>query len=92
MTRQGKSNSPQRGNTMSTPDNDRYEVAIFNERVRKQVERGEHDKHLSDEWSENHYEEIFAVDESAVRAKLERRYPSKLGFVIARITKIPSFE
>ena len=77
---------------MSSPDNDRYEVALFNERVRKLVERGEHDKHLADEWSENHYEEISAVDESAVRSKLERRYPSRQGFVIASIVKVPSYE
>ena len=70
----------------------RFEIAVYNERVRKLVELGQHDKHLADEWSENHYEEISAIDEDAARSKLERRYPAKQGFVIASIVKMVSFE
>lgn len=62
-----------------------YEVAIYNELVKRAVENGEH-ANYSDEWADVHYIEISARDEADARRKILTKYPKDRGFIIKGIS------
>jgi hypothetical protein len=62
-----------------------YEIAIYNEEVRKLVADGRRHRHLSDAWAETHYIEIKADSPEEARAKVARRYPAENGYVIEEV-------
>ena len=66
----------------------KFEVAIFNERVRKLLKEGSKHRDLNDDWADMHYIEVEAMDISAARARIEARYPADDGFVIDQVTRL----
>ncbi|GGF64112.1 MULTISPECIES: hypothetical protein [Terasakiella] len=62
-----------------------YEVAIYNELVKRAVENGERASY-SDEWADVHYIEISARDEADARRKILTKYPKDRGFIIKGIS------
>ena len=65
---------------------------MYNRVVRDLVGEDEHHRYLYDTWAENHYVGIEAEDDDQARAKLERLYPGKIGFVIGEIVRMPDEE
>ncbi|MBI3505383.1 MAG: hypothetical protein HY059_11115 [Proteobacteria bacterium] len=68
----------------------KYEFAIFNEHVRAAVARGEQHKVYKDEWQNQHFIEITAMNEKDATARIRARYPQEQGFVILACKEIPS--
>jgi len=68
----------------------KYEFAIFNEQVRAAVARGEQHKIYKDEWQNQHFIEITAMNEKDATARIRSRYPQEQGFVILACKEIPS--
>lgn len=66
----------------------RYEVGIYNERVRALLNEGLHHKDLDDDWEDTHYFEIVASDEAQARRKMEQTYPPQRGFVISVVEEM----
>lgn len=62
-----------------------YEVAIYNELVKRAMENGERAAY-SDEWADVHYIEVSARDESDARRKILTKYPKERGFIITGIS------
>jgi len=62
-----------------------YEVAIYNELVKRAVQTGERAAY-SDEWADVHYIEVSARDESDARRKILTKYPKERGFIITGIS------
>lgn len=60
----------------------KFEIGIYNKKVRELVKMGERHKNLADSWADLHYIEVSANDEAEARAKLDRRYPAAEGYVI----------
>ena len=68
----------------------RFEVAIYNEAVKKSVREAEPNRTgLSDDWADTRYIEINAETEEAARRKVLARYPEHRGFVVLEVRKIP---
>ncbi|MCH8237790.1 MAG: hypothetical protein IIC06_06400 [Proteobacteria bacterium] len=65
----------------------KFEVTIYNMRVREKVEQGEHHPRFKDDWADFRYVEFHADTEKRVRAMAEDRYPPDEGFVIENIQK-----
>ncbi len=63
----------------------KYEVAVFNQQVIDQMAQGLRHKYLKDAWAENQYFEITADSPEAARRKIEARYPPENGYVISSI-------
>jgi hypothetical protein len=70
----------------------RFEVVVYNRLVRDLVERNESHKDLKDEWAENHYQEIMAIDAAEARRKIENRYPAAKGFVIEKVIGLQAYD
>ncbi|WP_316978925.1 hypothetical protein [Shumkonia mesophila] len=62
-----------------------YEIAIYNQEVRKLVAEGRRHRNLSDAWADTHYIEIKANSPQEARAKLASRYPAENGYVIEEV-------
>ena len=60
----------------------KYEIAVYNEEVRKLVREGKRHRRLRDDWADVHYIEIEADNEASARTKASTRYPSEQGYVI----------
>lgn len=68
----------------------KFEVAIFNELVKKSVREAEKNRTgLSDDWADVHYIEIRAETPESAKAKLYNRFPQARGFVIVEVREIP---
>ena len=68
----------------------RFEVAIFNEKVKKSVHEAEPNRTgLSDEWADTRYIEIKAATPDEARRKVLSRYPEHRGFVVAEVRQLP---
>lgn len=70
----------------------KFEVGVCNEEVRKCHEKGESHPQLSNEWAEIRYIEVEARNEQEARAKIARKYPPGLGFVIKRCLRTDEYE
>ncbi len=66
----------------------RYEVALYNQKVRDSLDRGERLRQLSADWSEIRYVELSARNREDLHDKLEQRFPTRRGFVIEHIAEI----
>jgi hypothetical protein len=66
----------------------RFEVGVFNAEVRAALKDGERHKELHDEWADIHYIEVRAPDQGEARARIERRYPPALGYVVTGVVKL----
>ncbi len=62
-----------------------YEIAIYNQEVRKLVADGRRHRNLADAWADTHYIEIKANSQEEARAKLASRYPAENGYVIEEV-------
>lgn len=62
-----------------------YEIAIYNQEVRKLVADGRRHRNLSDAWADTHYIEIKANSPQEARVKAASRYPAENGYVIEEI-------
>ena len=65
----------------------KFEVALYNEEVRRLVKIGERHRHLEDSWADTHYIEITAANEHDARAKVSRRYPREAGYVVEQVVR-----
>lgn len=63
----------------------RFEIAIFNDRVRQAVKNNDHSEY-SDEWADLHFIEVSAGDEQEARRKILTKYPKEKGFIIESIS------
>ncbi len=67
----------------------KYEVAIFNEIVKKSVREAEKNRTgLSDDWADVHYIEVSAETPEQAKAKLYNRFPQARGFVILEVREL----
>jgi len=65
----------------------KYEVAVYNEDVKKCVAIGESHERYEDSWSETHYIDVMAPNLDIARAKISKQYPPHQGFVIEQIAE-----
>lgn len=63
----------------------RYEVAVYNQKVREKLANGERHKFLSDDWADTHYIEVNASSIEAARSKVVARHSAHEGYVIVSI-------
>jgi len=73
-------------------EKNRFEVVVYNSLVRKLVERNESHKDLSDDWAENHYQEVEAADADEARRKVEIRYPADKGSLPDKVIPIQAYD
>jgi len=66
----------------------KYEVGIYNQKVRDSVAEGEHHRQLDDKWAEIHYFEIDAPSEEVARRKISASHSPHLGYVIDNIDEV----
>jgi hypothetical protein len=59
-----------------------FEAAIYNRNVRALVKDNRSHPFFDDKWADVMIFEVSGLDEAEVRAKLARRYPPELGFVL----------
>jgi hypothetical protein len=68
----------------------RFEVAIFNQEVKKAVREAEKNRTgLSDDWADTRYIEVKADTADSAKAKILARYPEARGFVVLEVREIP---
>ena len=61
----------------------KYEIAIYNERVRTAVRQAERNKTgLSKDWADTRYIEVRAETQEGARQKILSRFPADRGFVV----------
>lgn len=63
----------------------KYEVGVYNERVREKLAEGEHHRFLSDDWADTHYIEVSASSEQGARSKVLSRHSVHEGYVIVSV-------
>jgi hypothetical protein len=63
-----------------------YEVAVYNDLVKRAVADGDHADY-SDDWADVHYIEISARNEADARRKILSKYPKERGFIIQGISR-----
>lgn len=69
----------------------RFEVAIYNEAVKKSVREAEPNRTgLSDDWADTRYIEVNAETAEAARRKVLARYPEHRGFVVIEVRQLPA--
>lgn len=67
----------------------RYEVAIYNETVKKAVTEADPNRTgLSDDWADTRYIEVSAESADGARRRIHARYPEKRGFVIVEVRQL----
>ncbi len=65
----------------------KFEVAVYNAKVRETVKMGDRHKEFEDDWADTHYIEIRAENEDKARARAAVKYPKSRGFVIVDVTE-----
>lgn len=65
-----------------------FEVAVYNEVVRKMVAAGDHHPNLSDSWADTHYETVQAESEEQARQILAKKYKDSDGYVIDDVREL----
>ncbi len=64
----------------------KFEVAIYNEIVKKSVREGDPNKTgLADDWADVHYIEVRAASAEVARSKVLGQYPEARGFVVVEV-------
>ena len=66
----------------------KFEVAIFNQRVRDLMKMGGRHRHLEDNWADIHYIEVDASTSKVAKRKILERHSNKKGFVIVSIESV----
>lgn len=67
----------------------RFEVAIFNEKVKKAVREAERNRTgLSDDWADTRYVEVRAETAESAKAKMYARFPEHRGFVVLEVREL----
>jgi hypothetical protein len=67
----------------------RYEVAIYNDEVKKSVREGDPNRTgLSDDWADTRYIEVKAESADAAKRKVYARYPERRGFVVLEVRQL----
>lgn len=67
----------------------RFEVAIYNEKVKKAVREAERNRTgLSDDWADTRYIEVRAETAEAAKQKMYARFPEQRGFVIVEVREL----
>ncbi len=67
----------------------KYEVAIFNETVKKAVREAEHNRTgFSDDWADTRYIEVRAENPDGAKRRIHARYPVHKGFVVVEVRKL----
>ena len=64
-----------------------FEFSLYNSDVRELIQIGEVHSEFDDDWAEQRYIQIRAMNEEDATQKLRRRYPEDKGFVISSVTK-----
>lgn len=64
----------------------KYEVAVYNEKVRQMIKQGDKHEFLKDDWANINYLEISASGEQEARSKASSKFPADQGYVIESIT------
>lgn len=65
-----------------------FEFSLYNSEVRDLVNNGETHNNYDDNWGEQRYVQIEAIDEQRARKELEKRYPQKKGFVCTSVLNL----
>jgi hypothetical protein len=74
-------------------DNNRvFEVAVYNESVRKLVEVNMSHSYLSDYWANPHIQDIKAQDEAEAEKIARDKFPSCEGFVVEQVSASRYFQ
>lgn len=70
---------------MSDSEQRLFDAAIYNRIVRSMVKDNRSHPFFDDKWADGVIFEVPGRDESDARARLARRYPPELGFVVETI-------
>ena len=65
----------------------KYEVGVYNRRVRQAVQMGEKVRGLDDSWADLQWVEVWAKSEAGARTKISQRFPPENGFVITDVVE-----
>lgn len=64
----------------------RFEISLYNARVRELLENGEENNTgFNDDWADIYYEEVVASDEAEAKQMVASSYPASQGFKIVSI-------
>jgi hypothetical protein len=67
----------------------KYEVRLFNERVRRNLDDGEENNTgWDDKWAEAHYETVLAQSAEQAKEMMYNRYPKIAGFKVTHVLEI----
>ena len=66
----------------------KFEIGIYNEKVRKAVETMEPVKDLDPGWADLHWVRLWAQSSEAARKRILQRYPTEQGFVVTDIIEL----
>ena len=63
----------------------KFEGVIYNKDVEKALRNLETHPKYTDDWVDDHYIEIYAIDMQQAMQRLENKYPFREGFVIKEL-------
>jgi len=63
----------------------RFSVGVYNKQVRDAMAEGRRHRDLADSWADIHYVETEAADRADAWARIQRRYPASLGYVVTDV-------
>lgn len=63
----------------------KYEVAVYNQKVRDLVKEGEKHRFLDDSWGDIHYIDVNASSVDAARQKILAGHSAHEGYVIVSV-------
>lgn len=70
----------------------KFEVGIYNQKVRDLIAEDEHHPHLDDEWADIHYFEVDAPSADEARRRMIGRFSPGAGYVIDNVEELPDME
>mgnify|MGYP006928234473 CR=1 FL=1 len=66
----------------------KYDVAVYNQKVRDCVAEGDRHPRLNDDWADIHYFEVKAPSAEAARDKILNAHPASQGYVIESVDEM----
>ena len=63
----------------------KFEVGVFNQKVRDKMKEGETHRFLDEKWADTHYFDIHANSEEGARRKIQDRYAPHEGYVVVSV-------